>query len=232
MAEACINCGHKISGGGMLSLPNAYYAESTVRLVNFALGLQCEALCEKCGTEPQTEAYAAIRAERDRLKQFIEAATTQFPMMTVSVLPGMADYRVLGMVTANVTVGTGLFNEFSQGFSDLFGRVNSQTGMAHKVNTGEGAARGILVTKAIQMGANCIIGVDVDYGVTNNNAATVNMQGTAVKIEDLTRVLTPERCKVANHIELAWRRMQDLYRWLDGDIQEGEVFEAFELPAN
>lgn len=214
----------------MLSLPNAYYGGSTVRLVNFALGLQCEALCEKCGAQPQAEAYDAFRAERDRLKQYIESATTHFPMMTIGVLPGMAEYRVLGMVTANVTVGTGLFNEFSQGFSDMFGRVNTQTGMAHKVNNGEGAARGILVTKAVQMGANCIIGVDVDYGVTNNNAATVNMQGTAVKVQDLAKVLTPERCRAAEGIGSVWQRMQDVYRWMDGDIRPGEVFEPFELP--
>lgn len=231
MAEECINCGQKISSGGLLSVPNSYFGESTVRLVNFVLAQNYEALCEKCGADPQAETYNALRTERERLKRYMEAATTDFPMMTIGVLPGSVGFRVLGMVTANVSVGTGLFNEFSQGFSDMFGLVNSQTGMAHKVNNGEAAARGILVSKAIQMGANCIIGVDVDYGVTNNNAATVNMQGTAVIVEDLDTLLTPEGSKLAARINAAWQHLHALNRWSQGEIREGEVFERLELPA-
>lgn len=228
MSEHCVNCGHKISAGGILTDPNYYLDRADVELVNFALRMEYEALCEKCGTGPRGEAYDTLRGERDRVRKMIEAWIAYFPMMTVGNLPGNADYRILGMVTANVTVGTGLFNEFSQGFSDFFGKVNSQSGMAHKVNNGEGAARGILVHKAIGMGANCIIGVDVDYGITNNNAATVNMQGTAVAISDLASVLTPNGCEAYERIAQAWQRVGDLNRWIEGKMEPGEVFASDE----
>lgn len=228
MSEQCVNCDRKITSGTIMWDPNAYLENDDVRLVNFALNAEYVALCERCGTDLRREAYDTLRSERDRVRKLIEEKVPNFPMMTVGTLPGSVSYRIFGMVTANVTVGTGLFNEFSQGFSDLFGKVNSESGMAHKVNQGEGAARGILVHKAIQMGANCIIGVDVDYGVTNNNAATINMQGTAVSVPDLASVLTSDGCEAFDRIVHAWRGLGDIDRWIDGRMKPGEVFTPYE----
>ncbi|MBW6525260.1 hypothetical protein KZ813_00220 [Sphingomonas sp. RHCKR7] len=73
--------------------------------------------------------------------RYVEANITDFPMLTVSWLPAHAEVRIKNMVTANVTVGTGFFSEFSQGFSDFAGAVNTNSGMSYKVNKGEAAAR-------------------------------------------------------------------------------------------
>ncbi|MBW6525259.1 YbjQ family protein [Sphingomonas sp. RHCKR7] len=48
------------------------------------------------------------------------------------------------------------------------------------------------MTNALASGANCILAVDIDYGTTGNNAATVNMQGTAVVIANLSAVLAED----------------------------------------
>lgn len=226
MAEQCVNCGQKITDGGLISDPNQYLSDRWLRILNFVNATAHEAMCNKCGGEIHASAELALQREQAKLKEDLEKASADFPMMTIGVLPGRNEFRVLGMVTANVAVGTGLFNEFSQGVSDFFGTVNVQSGMASKVNKGEAATRGILVQRAIQMGANCIIGVDVDYGVTNNNAATVNMQGTAVRIPDLRAILGDEACEAAEWIEWAWKRLKDLHRWSRGDIREGEVYSA------
>lgn len=192
--------------------------------MNFVHGTDYEAMCAKCGKGMQSEAFSTLELEAESLKKLLAATAPDFPMMTIGVLPGQAAFRILGMVTANVAVGTGLFNEFSQGFSDFFGTVNMQSGMAGKVNKGEAAARSILAHKAIQMGANCIIGVDVDYGVTNNNAATVNMQGTAVHVQDIGAVLSAAGCAASEKISAGWGRLRDVQRWLRGQIETGEVY--------
>lgn len=226
MAEQCINCGAKISDGGLLSSGNSYLSEKILRLVNLVEATEYQALCEKCGEQLRIEAQHKLNREMEERKAYLERTAPEFPMLTVGVLPGANEYRALGLVTANVSVGTGLFNEFSQGLSDLFGAVNEQTGMAFKVNKGEAAARGILVKKALGMGANAIIGVDIDYGVTNNNAATVNMQGTAVLIPDPAAIFGENAAKVSGWVDWTWKRLGQLRRWDRGDIRDGDVFAA------
>lgn len=224
MTELCVTCGEKVTPGGLLTNPNQYLGAGDLRILNFIHRTEYDAMCGKCGGEMRSEAFSTLNEESERLKKFLASAAPDFPMMTISVLPGQAAFRVLGMVTANITVGTGLFNEFSQGFSDFFGSVNTESGMASKVNKGEAAARSILAHKAIEMGANCIIGVDVDYGVTNNNAATVNMQGTAVQVQDVAAVLSPAGCAASEKISAAWKRLRDVQRWLRGRIEDGEIY--------
>lgn len=224
MTDVCANCGEKISEGGFLSAPNARLSASSLRIVNFVNGSDFSEMCEKCGSEDRRSATYKLDQERDRTKLQLRQVALDFPMMTIDCLPANADFRVLGMVTANVAVGTGLFNEFSQGVSDLVGAVNTESGMASKVNKGEAAARQMLVQRAMQMGANCIIGVDVDYGTTTNNAATVNMQGTAVRLAVMSSVLGESACNAAEWLGWAWSRLSDIDRWARGDIREGEVW--------
>lgn len=226
MAEQCVNCGAKITSGTLLSSPNHVLPPEQIRVVNFVEGSDYEGLCDKCGQQLFADALHKLSREFDEHKNYLDRSVPEFPMLTVGVLPGANEYLALGMVTANVAVGTGLFNEFSQGISDLFGAVNEQSGMALKVNKGEAAARSILVKKALGMGGNAIIGVDVDYGVTTNNAATVNMQGTAVAIANAASVFGEDVAKIVGRIDASWRRVKQLSRWSQGDIRDGEVYSA------
>ena len=164
------------------------------------------------------EARAAIK---DELHQQIETArenVIHFPMFTTSWLPATADVKFHNLITANVTVGTGFFSEFSQGFSDFTGAVNVNSGMSHKVNKGEAAARSILVNKAKLLGANCIVSVDIDYGTTANNAATINMQGTAAFIANLQDVLSTDALALAEALDKTYDRIVQLQHWRRGDI--------------
>lgn len=185
MTDTCANCGEGITTGGIIKSPNVRHEQSAIDFVNLSNGTAFSALCQKCGQGPLRDAEREIA----KCRRYVENRVGDFPMMTVQYLPADIRYRLKGMLTANVTVGTGLFSEFSQGFSDFFGAVNTQSGMAYKANSGETAARGILVNRALAIGANCIIGVDIDYGVTANNSATINMQGTAIVVEDLALLL-------------------------------------------
>ena len=103
----------------------------------------------------------------------------------------------------------------------MFGATSTNSGMAHKVNIGEATARAIIVTKALKAGANCILGVDIDYGTTANNAATVNMQGTAASIANLDEILADPEFAKAQEFETAYTRARELARWLRGEFEAG-----------
>ncbi|WP_395336785.1 heavy metal-binding domain-containing protein [Novosphingobium sp. BL-8H] len=218
MSDTCGNCGAEITDGGILKGPNRRYGPKQVETLNFVSGTQYTDFCEKCGKRDYEAAILGLKAERQQCQDYMTANVVDFPMMTISQVPPGADCRIKSMVTANVTVGTGMFSELSQGFSDMFGATNVSSGMALKVNSGEATARSILVTKAVAMGANCIVGVDVDYGTTANNAATVNMQGTAVVIRNLDAIIDADVLERFAQFEARLGRAQEISRWLAGDF--------------
>lgn len=218
MADECSNCGATVRAGSAFKAANDRKTEKAVAFVNFVLGGSYAELCTKCGDLPLAEAREVINREIAEKTVYCQEHIADFPMFTLSWLPATAKVKLKNMVTANITIGTGLFSEFSQGFSDMFGLVNENTGMSFKVNKGEAAARAILVMKAASVGANCIVGVDIDYGVTGNNAATVNMQGTAAFIENLSDILGDDELLMANAFNSAQSRISQLRRWKAGDL--------------
>lgn len=92
------------------------------------------------------------------------------------------------------------------------------SGMALKVNSGEAAARTIVVNKAIALDANCIIGVDIDYGTTANKAATVTTQGTTVVIRNLAEVLSEDMFERVSAFETALAHANDISCLHAGDL--------------
>lgn len=220
MTDNCANCDAKITDGGVFGSANIRYGPINLKIVNFINNAAYEELCEKCGKQIVDGTVLLLRAEAEDCRAYITDHIVDFPMMTISQVPPGAECRIKAMVTANVTVGTGLFSELSQGVSDMIGATNISSGMALKVNSGEATARSIIANRAMAMGANCIIGVDIDYGTTNNNAATVNMQGTAVRIANLNDILDEPDFDKAQKIKTAYARLNEISRWLRGEFEQ------------
>jgi uncharacterized protein YbjQ (UPF0145 family) len=203
MNLTCKNCNTGLNEGGMFKDSNLLIDQLKVKRINYAFDKNFEELCEKCGTDLLSKASTKLMNEEENIISSLESRIIDFPMFTVGNFPSGIKYYLKGLVTANVTVGTGLFNELSQGFNDFLGSATATSGMSHKANNGETTARAILVSKARTMKANVIIGVDIDYGTTANNAVTVNMQGTAALVEDLSQIYTSsDLIKVAELEEL------------------------------
>lgn len=217
MTDTCGNCGAEITQGGIFKAANERYGSRQTAILNFVTGSEYTEICESCGKEASTAAVRSLRDGLEESQKYIKENIIDFPMMTITQLPPLAKCRIQSMVTANVTVGTGFFSELSQGFSDFFGVTNVASGMALKVNSGEAKAREIIVAKAIALGANCVVAVDVDYGTTANNAATVNMQGTAVAIENLDEILDASAFEKYAQIQANIDHMKEMARWLEGD---------------
>jgi uncharacterized protein YbjQ (UPF0145 family) len=221
MSDRCANCDKAITQSTTFRDPNERVKPFTVTWVNFINKTDFSEMCNSCADGPIARAYETIDKELSDLRESIEGRISDFPMFTGSWLPQHADLKLKNLITANVTVGTGIFSEFSQGFSDFFGAVNVSTGMSFKVNKGESAARAILVTKALSLGGNCVLGVDIDYGTTSNNAATINMQGTAAVIENLDSILHADELARAQELMQDFERAAELRRWRSGQIPQG-----------
>ena len=87
----------------------------------------------------------------------------------------------LGLASGNTVIGTGLLSETSASISDLMGIENDS--FSSKLDVGKNSSVEKIKRKAMMMGANALIGVDIDYVIFSSNMVGVIANGTAVKIQ-------------------------------------------------
>lgn len=103
--------------------------------------------------------------------------------MIVTTTPSVEGRRITeyrGVVFGEVITGIDFVKDFAAGFSNFFGGRSSSYG-EELMNAREQAMRE-LEQRAAQLGADGIVGVDIDYEVlgANNGMLMVTASGTAV----------------------------------------------------
>ena len=101
---------------------------------------------------------------------------------TTSMIEGMQIKEYKGLVFGEVISGVNLVKDFTAGLSNIFGgRSNTYEG--ELLNAREKALEE-MQQRAEQMGANAIIGIDIDYEVlgADNGMVMVTASGTAVVV--------------------------------------------------
>lgn len=101
-------------------------------------------------------------------------------MSTTTVIEGRPVSRYLGVVTGEAIIGANIFRDLFATVRDIVG------GRSATYERALGEARDVAMnemqTRAQQLGANAVIGIDVDYEVlgTSNGMLMVAVSGTAV----------------------------------------------------
>ena len=99
---------------------------------------------------------------------------------TTSVIDGRPVSRYLGIVTGEAIIGANILRDMFAAVRDIVG------GRSATYEKGLAEARDLALSemqqKAVSMGANAVIGVDLDYEVLgqNNGMLMVSASGTAV----------------------------------------------------
>jgi len=130
--------------------------------------------CTKCGTS--REEAARIQEQEKELRERANCLilTTGFEVEGRPIL------EYLGIVTAEVVMGTGPVVEFLGGLADLFGGRSGA--FETKLEQARTASLEKLRGKAALLGAEAIIGVDIDYMNIAANMLMVVANGTAVRL--------------------------------------------------
>jgi uncharacterized protein YbjQ (UPF0145 family) len=106
--------------------------------------------------------------------------------MIITTTPSLDGKRIsayLGVVTGEAIVGANLFRDLFAGITDI---VGGRSGAYEKeLRRAREIAFEELTTAAGQLGANAVVGVDIDYEVLGerNGMLMVSVSGTAVKTE-------------------------------------------------
>ena len=97
-------------------------------------------------------------------------------------VPNREIAQVLGVVAGEAVLGANVFRDMFAGIRDF---VGGRAGGYQKVlRSGRGHAMDDMIEEAEEMGADAVIGVDIDYEAIGETGSMlmVSMNGTAVKL--------------------------------------------------
>ena len=100
---------------------------------------------------------------------------------TTNSIEGFTIDRYLGLVTGEVIAGVNLIKDIGAGLRNLFG--GRSQGYEEELLTARESAQRELVERAQRLGADAVVGVDLDYEVLGQgDMLMVAMTGTAVAL--------------------------------------------------
>ena len=100
---------------------------------------------------------------------------------TTNSIEGFTTDRYLGLVTGEVIAGVNLIKDIGAGLRNLFG--GRSQGYEEELLTARESAPRELVERAQRLGADAVVGVDLDYEVLGQgDMLMVSMTGTAVAL--------------------------------------------------
>ncbi|HYJ37244.1 MAG TPA: heavy metal-binding domain-containing protein [Chitinophagaceae bacterium] len=106
--------------------------------------------------------------------------------MIITTTPSIEGKRIieyLGVVTSQTIIGANFFKDILAGLRDFFG---GRSGAYERIlDEAKQFAMSELVQRAKAMGADAVVGIDLDYETvgTNGSMLMVSVSGTAVKIQ-------------------------------------------------
>jgi uncharacterized protein YbjQ (UPF0145 family) len=103
-------------------------------------------------------------------------------MSTTSVIEGRPVREYLGLVTGEVIVGANIFKDFFAGIRDIVGGRSGS--YENTLRDARKTALEELSAEARSLGADAVIGIDLDYEVIGSGGSMlmVSASGTAVKL--------------------------------------------------
>lgn len=106
--------------------------------------------------------------------------------MIVTTTPSVEGRRIveyLGIVTGETIMGANIFRDFMASITDLIGGRSSA--YEEKLQEGRNIALREMEERARRLGADAVVGVDLDYEVVGQGGSMlmVTLSGTAVRLE-------------------------------------------------
>ncbi len=106
-------------------------------------------------------------------------------LSTTSTLDGMRVVRYLGIVEGEAILGANVFRDFFAGIRDIVGGRSGA--YEEELRRAKDIAKNEMMMQAQQLGANAIIGIDLDYETiqvgSGGGMLMVTASGTAVYVE-------------------------------------------------
>jgi uncharacterized protein YbjQ (UPF0145 family) len=99
---------------------------------------------------------------------------------TTHDIQGRPINEYMGIVIGETIVATNIFRDIGASFRDIVGGRSGS--YEKKMNEARETAIQEMTEKAAAMGADAVVGVDIDYETVGNNMMMVSASGTAVRL--------------------------------------------------
>lgn len=103
--------------------------------------------------------------------------------MIVTTTPGVEGriaVQYLGVVAAQGVLGVNVFKDVAAGMRNVFGGRSKS--YENELASGVSDAIAEMESQAAQLGADAVVGVDIDYESVGQNMLMISASGTAVKL--------------------------------------------------
>lgn len=100
---------------------------------------------------------------------------------TTNTLQNKNIKRYLGVVTGEAILGANIFKDFFAGIRDIVG--GRSAAYEKELRRAKEIAMTEMQQEAKRLGANAVIGIDLDYETIGNSMLMVSASGTAVEVE-------------------------------------------------
>ncbi len=99
---------------------------------------------------------------------------------TTNVVEGRAVREYLGVVAGETILGANVFRDIGAQIRNITG--GRAAGYEKELRSGRDAAIDEMLQEALKLGADAVIGVDIDYETVGSSMLMVTAAGTAVKL--------------------------------------------------
>lgn len=99
---------------------------------------------------------------------------------TTPNVEGKAIREYKGIVTGEAIMGANIFRDFFASITDIVG--GRSAAYEKELGKARAVAQDEMIAKARELGADAIVGVDLDYEVIRDGMLMVSISGTAVKL--------------------------------------------------
>lgn len=187
MYKNCPNCGEKIVKE-MFESNVIQSQEITDEINNYFENKNSKAYCSSCSKELLETKKSEIGKVQKKKLDLANKIIPNMPIITTHT-PYNWEYKTCGIVTGIANMGTGLLSDLNSSVSDILGKQSSSYN--NKMILSEKKCYRQLKVKALELNANAVIGVDIDYNEIGGKKQIqmVAMAGTAVKVTNIWKVM-------------------------------------------
>lgn len=148
--------------------------------------------CKACGAPYGNDVIARLALEASRSDTRPQLAARRSPhavvLTTTPEVPGAKAAEALGIVTAEVVMGTSIFRDLFASISDVLG---GRSGTYQKsLRSAKNQAQTELRNAAAALGADAVVGIALDYSEISGDGKSMLMlvmSGTAVRLAPSAR---------------------------------------------
>lgn len=163
-------------------MPNCSNCNERIKLLDPSVTYNHKLYCSECGVifrEQAATEHETLQQEEALFKAEVEAI-----MLTTETAPNLKITKRIEIVTAECAFGMNIFKDLFAGVRDVVG--GRSKAVQETMRDARKTALYELKTEAHLVGANAVVGVDLDYVELSKSGSMVMLvaSGTAVIIED------------------------------------------------